>query len=173
MEKQGIFSGGGADGSVLVFPDIEANRAENAGIADGVDGQLPFLAAHPVSAADLVQFAAAVGITNCAGAPRLKFFAGRPNATAPPPEGLVPAPEHSVTQILNRFADASNNVLTPSDVIALLSSHSIANADHVDPTTQAVPFDSTQNTFDTQVFLEVLLKGIGFPGSANNTGNLL
>ncbi|KIJ48189.1 class II peroxidase, partial [Sphaerobolus stellatus SS14] len=61
MQAKGIFSGGGADGSVLVFPDVEANRAENAGIADGVNGQLPFLAAHPVTAADLVQFAAAVG----------------------------------------------------------------------------------------------------------------
>jgi len=172
MERQGIFSGGGADGSVLVFPDVEANRAENAGIADGVDGQLPFLAAHPVTAADLVQFAAAVGITNCPGAPRLKFFAGRPNATAVPPEGLVPAPQDSATKIIERFADASNGAITAADIVALLSSHSIANADFVDPTLQAVPFDSTQNTFDTQFFLEVLLKGTGFPGSSNNTGEV-
>jgi cytochrome c peroxidase len=172
MQREGIFSGGGADGSVLVFPDVEANRAENAGISDGVDGQLPFLAAHPVTAADLVQFAAAVGITNCPGAPRLKFFAGRPNATAPPPEGLVPEPQFSVTQIIDRFADAGN--ITPDEIVALLASHSIANADHVDPTIAggAVPFDSTQNTFDTQIFLEVLLKGIGFPGSDNNTGEV-
>jgi len=172
MAKQGIFSGGGADGSVLVFPDVEANRAENAGIADGVDGQLPFLAAHPVTAADLVQFAAAVGITNCPGAPRLKFFAGRPNATAPPPEGLVPSPADSATKIIDRFADAGN--ITPDEIVALLSSHSIANADHVDPTIPggAVPFDSTQNTFDTQFHLEVLLKGIGFPGSSNNSGEV-
>ncbi|KIJ25526.1 class II peroxidase [Sphaerobolus stellatus SS14] len=166
MHAKGIFSGGGADGSVLVFPDVEANRAENAGISDGVQGQLPFLANHPVTAADLVQFAAAVGITNCPGSPRLKFFTGRPNATAPPPEGLVPNPADSVTKILARFDDA------PAEVVALLASHSIANADHVDPDIQAVPFDSTQNTFDTQLFLEVLLKGIGFPGSANNSGEV-
>ncbi|KIJ34465.1 class II peroxidase [Sphaerobolus stellatus SS14] len=171
MERKGIFSGGGADGSVLVFPDVEANRAENAGISDGVQGQLPFLSRHPVTAADLVQFAAAVGITNCPGAPRLKFFTGRPNATAVPPEGLVPSPADDVTTILARFADASS-AISPDDVVALLSSHSIANADHVDPDIQAVPFDSTQNTFDTQLFLEVLLKGIGFPGSANNSGEV-
>ncbi|KAF8575079.1 class II peroxidase [Ramaria rubella] len=170
MHREGIFSGGGADGSVLVFPDVEANRAENAGIADGVQGQLPFLSRHPVTAADLVQFAAAVGITNCPGAPRLTFFTGRPNATAPPPEGLVPAPQDTVTQIIDRFGDAGN--ITPDEIVALLSSHSIANADHVDPTIQAVPFDSTQNTFDTQLFLEVLLKGIGFPGTDNNTGEV-
>ncbi|KIJ36138.1 class II peroxidase [Sphaerobolus stellatus SS14] len=143
MHAKGIFSGGGADGSVLVFPDVEANRSENAGIADGVNGQLRFLAAHPVTAADLVRFAAAVGITNCPGASRLKFFTGRPNATAPSPEGLVPNPADSVTKILARFADAGN--IAPAEVVALLASHSIANANFV------------------------WLKGIGFPGSANNS----
>ena len=48
----------------------------------------------------------------------------------------------------------------------------MARADHVDPTIQAVPFDSTPFTFDTQIFLEVLLKGTGFPGTANNTGEV-
>ncbi|KIJ47108.1 class II peroxidase, partial [Sphaerobolus stellatus SS14] len=42
----------------------------------------------------------------------------------------------------------------------------------VDPTINASPFDSTPFTFDTQVFLEVLLKGICFPGSANNSGEV-
>ena len=31
----------------------------------------------------------------------------------------------------------------------------------------------TPFTFDTQVFLEVLLKGVGFPGTDNNTGEAL
>ncbi|KIJ26081.1 hypothetical protein M422DRAFT_272897 [Sphaerobolus stellatus SS14] len=31
---------------------------------------------------------------------------------------------------------------------------------------------STQNTFDTQLFLEVLLKGTGFPGIPNNSGEV-
>ncbi|KIJ35593.1 class II peroxidase, partial [Sphaerobolus stellatus SS14] len=95
-----------AGGSMLIFPEVEANRAENAGISDGVDGQLPFLAAYPVTAADLVQFAAAVDITNCPGAPRLKSFAGHPNTTAVPHEGLVLQPQDSVTQIIGHFADA-------------------------------------------------------------------
>ncbi len=42
--------------------------------------------------------------------------------------------------------------------------HSIAAADEVDPTIPGTPFDSTPGTFDTQIFVEVLLKGTLFPG---------
>ncbi|KIJ33523.1 class II peroxidase [Sphaerobolus stellatus SS14] len=171
LKHQGKPSGGGADGSMLIFPDVEPNFPPNNGIADSVDSLTPFLAAHPeISAGDLIQFSAAVGITNCPGAPRLKVLLGRPNATAPAPQGLIPEPTDSVTTILARFADAGN--ITASEVVALLASHSIARSDHVDPTIAAVPFDSTPFTFDTQFYLEVLLKGTGFPGSANNTGEL-
>ena len=44
------------------------------------------------------------------------------------------------------------------------SSHTIAASDFVDPTVPRVPFDSTPEVFDTQFFLEVLLKGTAFPG---------
>ncbi|KAF8583231.1 class II peroxidase [Ramaria rubella] len=148
LKRQGKPAGGGADGSMLVFPNVEPNFAANNGISDSVDALLPFLAAHPqVTAGDPIQFAGAVGISNCPGAPRLEFLLGRPNATAPAPDGF-----------------------TPDEVVALLSSHTIARADKVDPTIQAVPFDSTPFTFDTQIFVEVLLKGVGFPGLNNNTG---
>lgn len=40
------------------------------------------------------------------GAPRLEFLAGRPNATAPAIDGLIPEPQDPVTMILDRFADA-------------------------------------------------------------------
>lgn len=43
-------------------------------------------------------------------------------------------------------------------------SHSIAAADHVDPTIPGSPFDSTPEIFDTQFFVETLLKGTLFPG---------
>ena len=45
-----------------------------------------------VTAGDLLYFAAAVGITNCPGAPQIQFFAGRPEATGPAPEGTVSLP---------------------------------------------------------------------------------
>lgn len=151
-----------------MFPDIEPNFPANLGINDSVDSLLPFLNKYEVSAGDLVQFAGAVGITNCPGAPRLQFLAGRPNATAPSPIGLVPEPQDSVDKIFHRFADGGG--FKPHEIIALLASHSIARADHVEPTLKAVPFDTTPFTFDTQFFLEVLLKGVGFPGTGGNPG---
>lgn len=117
---------------------------------------------------DLIQFAGAVGISNFPGAPQLQFLAGRPNATIPASDGTVPEPQNSVSQILQRLDVAG---FSPNEVIHLLASHSIARADHVDDLT-AVPFDTTPFTFDTQIFLEVLLNGVGFPGSPNNVGEV-
>ena len=172
LKAQGLPSGGGADGSLLIFPNVELNFHSNLGISDPVDALLPFLASHnQVSAGDLVQFAAAVAISNCPGAPRLQFLLGRPNATAPAPDGLVPEPQDALDKIFARMADGGN--FSPTEVVELLVSHTIARSDHIDPLIQTVPFDSTPFTFDTQVFLEVLLKGTGFPGSPNNTGQFI
>lgn len=171
LQKQGKFPGGGADGSMLLFPDVEPNFAANAGISDSVDVLLPVLAAHPdITAGDMIQYAATVAVGNCPGGPKLEFFAGRPNATQPGPDGLIPEPQDSVNKILARFDDAAG--FTPDEVVALLSSHSIARADKVDTSVPAAPFDSTPFTYDTQFFLETLLKGTGFPGTPNNTGEV-
>jgi hypothetical protein len=51
----------------------------------------------------------------------------------------------------------------------LLASHSIARSDTLVPGHAAVPFDSTPFTFDTQIFLEVLLKGVGLPFGLNSS----
>lgn len=53
---------------------------------------------------------------------------------------------------------------TPAEVVALLASHSIAAQDEIEPDIARSPFDSTPDQFDTQVFLEVLLKGTVLPG---------
>src|ERR1700761_5600356 len=111
------------------------------GISAPVGDLTPFFDAHNVTAGDLIQFAAAVAITQCPGAPRLSFLSGRPNAKAPAPDGLIPEPTQNVAAIVARFHDAAG--FTSDEVVALLASHSIARADHVDPTIQAVPFDST------------------------------
>lgn len=169
FSKSGALKGGGADGSLILFDPIETAFNSNAGLDDPVDTLAPFLKTHKVSAGDLIQFAAAVGITNCPGAPRLQFLAGRPNATIPASDHTVPDPEQSVDTILARVHDAG---LTTEDMVNLLISHTIARADHVDPTLTGVPFDTTPFTFDTQFFLETLLKGTGFPGLSNNTGEV-
>lgn len=58
----GQFNGTGADGSMILFSDIETNFAANAGIDDSVDALSPFLTRHLVTAGDLIQFAGALGM---------------------------------------------------------------------------------------------------------------
>ena len=151
---------------MIIFGDIELNFAANAGIDDSVDALSPFLQTHNVTAGDLIQFAGAVGVSNCPGAPRLQFLAGRPNATIPAEDGTVPLPQSDVTTILARMEDGG---FTPAELIHLLASHTVARSDTLVPGHEAVPFDTTPFTFDTQVFLEVLLKGVGVPFGVNNT----
>lgn len=166
----GSNGGGGADGSIMIFDDIETNFHANGGIDDIVDVQKPFVAAHNMTEGDFIQFAGAVGVSNCAGAPRLNFFLGRPRATAPAPDLTVPEPFDSITSILARFADAGK--FSPAEVVALLGSHTIAAADHVDPSIPGTPFDSTPSTFDTQLFVDVQLRGTLFPGTGGNQGEV-
>ncbi|KAF8184241.1 manganese peroxidase 1 [Pholiota molesta] len=159
--------GGGADGSILAFNSTETLYPANSGTDDIISSQWPvFQDIGTLSAGDFVHLAAAVGTTNCPGAPSLKFYLGRPPPVAAAPDLTVPEPTDSVTAILKRFADAG---FSPPEVIALLASHTIAAADQLDPSIPGTPFDSTVGTFDSQVFLEVLLKGTLFPG--NNTSH--
>ncbi|KJA23674.1 class II peroxidase [Hypholoma sublateritium FD-334 SS-4] len=162
--------GGGADGSILAFNQTETAFHANGGIDDITDRQFDVWQNTTLTAGDFVHLAAAIGTGNCPGAPRLQFAFGRPPPKAPAPDLTVPEPTDSVTAILARFADAGFS--TP-EVVALLASHTIAAADVVDPTIPGTPFDSTVGTFDTQVFLEVLLKGTLFPGNGSQSGEVL
>ncbi|KAJ7149147.1 manganese peroxidase 3 [Mycena filopes] len=161
--------GGGADGSIFYFDEIETAFPANGGIDDIVDAQTPFINAHNITAGDFIQFAGAVGISNCPGAPRLEFLLGRPKATVASPPGLLPEPQDSITSILARFADVG---FSPAEVVALLASHTIAAADLVDPTIPGSPFDSTPGVFDTQLFIETQLRGTLFPGTGGNAGEV-
>ena len=161
----GQLQGNGADGSIITFADIETSFVENAFTADAVDELQPFLLRHNVTPGDLIQFASAVALTNCPGAPRLEFFAGRPNATIPAQDGSVPQPQDSVDTILSRFADVG---LNPADVVNLDAWHSVRRIDGFVPGHDSVPLDTTPFIFDSQIFLEVLLKGVGFPFNVTN-----
>ena len=84
--------GGGADGSIIAFADTETVFHANGGIDEIVEVQAPFVAQWNVTPGDFIQFAGAVGVSNCPGAPRIPFFAGRPAPTAPSPDLLIPEP---------------------------------------------------------------------------------
>jgi len=165
--RRGEFGGGGADGSIITFSDIENPFHANGGIDDIVDAQEPFIDKFGVTPGDFIQFAGAVGISNCAGAPRLDFFAGRPAPTGPADDLLVPEPFDNVDKILARMADAG---FSPDEVVALLASHTVAAADHIDESIPGSPFDSTPDRFDSQIFIETQLRGTLFPGDGAHEG---
>ncbi|KAF8989222.1 heme peroxidase [Cyathus striatus] len=113
-------------------------------IDDITSRQFPVFQTTGLTPGDFVHLAAAVGTANCPGAPRLQFMFGCPPPVAPTPDLTVPEPIDSVTAILTRFADAG---FTPPEVVALLSSHTIAAADVVNVIIPGTPFDSTVGTF--------------------------
>ncbi|KAJ7062171.1 manganese peroxidase 3 [Mycena amicta] len=163
--------GGGADGSISVFDPIETAFPANNGIDDIIDAQAPILARHntTISPGDMIQFAGAVGLSNCPGAPRLEFLFGRPPPKAASPPGLIPEPFDPISTVLARMADAG---FSPTEVVALLASHSVAAADHVDPSFPGTPFDSTPGVFDTQFFIETQLRGTTFIGIGGHPGEV-
>ncbi|KAI0298624.1 manganese peroxidase 3 [Russula brevipes] len=142
--------GGGADGSIIKYADIETKYPANGGT----------MISHNISEGDFIQFAAAVGLTNCPGAPRIGYQYGRPTAACPANDILV-------DKILGRFADVG---FGPAAVVSLLASHSIAAADAVDTSVPGAPFDSTPGTFDSQIYVETLLKGERYPGNGDHKG---
>ena len=85
-------SGGGADGSIITFSEIETKFHPNIGLDEAVAIQKPFIQKHNVTAGDFIAFAGAVAVSNCPGAPEMQFFLGRPPAKQAAPDGLVPEP---------------------------------------------------------------------------------
>ncbi|KAL7284799.1 hypothetical protein ACG7TL_002108 [Trametes sanguinea] len=172
LEAQGQFGGGGADGSIAIFPEIETNFHPNIGLDEIVELQKPFVQRHNLSVADFIQFAGAIGVSNCPGAPQLAAFVGRKDATQPAPDGLVPEPFHTPDQIFDRLADASQGEFDPILTVWLLTAHTVAAANDVDPTVPGSPFDSTPGLWDTQFFVETQLRGTMFPGTGGNQGEV-
>ncbi|KAI0796438.1 manganese peroxidase 1 [Irpex lacteus] len=168
-QREGKFGGGGADGSIMAFAEIETKFHANNGVDEIIEAQRPFALNHSVSFGDFIQFAGAVGVSNCGGGPRLQFLAGRSNSSKAAPDGTVPEPFDSTDKILARMGDAG---FSPSEVVDLLASHSVAAQDHVDASIPGTPFDSTPSTFDAQFFVETLLKGTLFPGNGSNQGEV-
>ncbi|KLO10400.1 manganese peroxidase 3 [Schizopora paradoxa] len=154
--QDGPTSGGGADGSIIIFENTELKDPANSGIDVAINDIAFLLQNFDVTAGDLIQFAAAVGITNCPGYPRLEFFAGRPNGTVAAKSGLIPLPQDDVDEIFVRMQDAG---FAPTELASLLAAHSTGHSNTLIDNRIQVPFDTTPFTFDSQFYLEVLLKG--------------
>lgn len=84
-----------------------------------------------------------MGTANCPGAPQLDFFFGRAPPVAPAPDLTVPEPTDSVDAIIERFADAG---FTVDEIVALLSSHTVAAAVSPFPITSPLNLELTACT---------------------------
>ena len=73
-----FYSGGGADGSIMTFADVETKYPANVGLDEIVNIEAPFAKFHNMTPGDFIHFAGAVAVTNCPGAPSLSFSLGRP-----------------------------------------------------------------------------------------------
>ncbi|KAF7323448.1 Peroxidase [Mycena chlorophos] len=169
LKASGQFSGGGADGSLIMFANTELGYDSNDGLDDIVSAEKKIADRHHVSYGDFIQFAAVVSVRNCAGGPLIPFLAGRPDATNAAPDGLVPEAFDSVTKILARVTDAG---LTSDDLVDLLASHSIGQQDTVDTSIPGTPFDTTPSVLDTNFYLETLLHGTVWPGNGAHQGEV-
>ncbi|TFK27218.1 heme peroxidase [Coprinopsis marcescibilis] len=157
-------SGGGADGSIIAHSNIETTFVPNRALGPTIEALRKIAIRNSVSFGDILNFANAMGLSNCPGAPRLQFLAGKSNSSQPSPPGLIPGPGNDVNTILNRMADAG---FSASDTVDLLSAHTMASQEalNLNPAAARAPFDSTPAIFDSQFFIETLLKGRFFtPG---------
>ncbi|KAI0712917.1 manganese-repressed peroxidase [Cerioporus squamosus] len=158
------------NGSIMAHTADEITDPANLGLDDIIEAQRPFAIKHNVSFGDFIQFAGAVGVSNCNAAPQIAFFAGRSNDSQPAPHGLIPLPSDSVTDILNRVGDAGFSAV---ELVWLLISHTVGAQDKVDDSIPGAPFDSTPSDFDAQFFVETMLNGTLTPGNALHNGEVL
>jgi len=157
--------GGGADGSIIIFNETELMDPGNVGIDDVLGEISPFFFKHAaaITPGDFIQFAGALSLTVCPGAPKVDFVIGRPQPKVPAPDFIVPQPVNTTDELITAFAEVG---FSPEELIALLTSHTAAGADDFSPPLQGVPFDSTPAVFDTNIFIDVLLNGALFPAGA-------
>ncbi|KAK7437143.1 fungal class II heme-containing peroxidase [Stygiomarasmius scandens] len=172
LTAQGLWGGGGADGSIIEHSDVEMSWGVNEGLELIVEEQRKIADTWGVSYGDIIQFAGAVSVRNCAGGPKIQFLAGRSKDTQAAPPNLVPEAFDSVDTILARMADAG---FSANDLVDLMASHSIGFQEHVDTTVPGTPFDTTPQELDSQFFLETMLRGTINIGGQNtlNPGEAL
>ncbi|KAH7389376.1 heme peroxidase [Phaeosphaeria sp. MPI-PUGE-AT-0046c] len=148
---------GGADGSILLTNEIE--RSENRPLRDIRSRALGLLQkyrgyGYDISAADLVQFMHNVAVVACPLGPRILTFIGRKDSHKPNPDGLLPDPNMSATELIQLF---NNKTITFRDIVALIGAHSTANQFFFDPSKAGQPLDSTPGIWDVKFYEENML----------------
>lgn len=141
----------GCDGS-LILTD-ECSRAENAGLSDICSKLLSWTQKYNTSAADMIEFAAAVAISSCPLGPRVRALVGRKDSAVAAPLNSMPGSRDSISSILDKF---SAKGFSGDDVVALMGTHSVAVQVNDDPAQAGKSLDSTPSTYDLLFYQETL-----------------
>ena len=79
---------------------------------------------------DSIQFAAALSLTVCPGAPKVNFSIGRPAPLAPAPQFVIPLPTNTTDELIASFAAVG---FSSDELVALLAAHTAAGANDFSP----------------------------------------
>ncbi|KAI8936622.1 hypothetical protein NX059_007021 [Plenodomus lindquistii] len=139
------------DGS-LILTD-ECSRSENAGLQAVCNYLLSVTNQFSVSAADTIQFAAAIAISACPLGPRVRALVGRSSSDRPAPEGLIPSSRDPVEDIIGAFEAKG---ISSGELVALLGTHSVAQQRFDDPSRAGTPLDSTPWLYNVLFYKETL-----------------
>jgi hypothetical protein len=141
----------GCDGS-LILTD-ECSRAENAGLSNICGKLLSWTQKYNTSAADMIEFAAAVAISSCPLGPRVRALVGRKDSSEAAPLHSMPGSRDSISSILEKFKAKGFN---GDDVVALMGTHSVAVQVNDDPAQAGKSLDSTPSIYDLKFYQETL-----------------
>ncbi|KAJ3199367.1 hypothetical protein HK099_003197 [Clydaea vesicula] len=148
----------GSDGSIMIFP-VELENANNLQFAKITSFLRSIQNKYPTEGfADIIQFAGILATVLCPGGPKIKFVAGRADATEANDASLLPGLFDTSEKLLKDFDRMG---FTPTDLVALLGAHSCGRGtDFI-----FLPFDQTENKIDSRFYAEVLDEDGPRPGT--------
>ncbi|EME46791.1 hypothetical protein DOTSEDRAFT_33342 [Dothistroma septosporum NZE10] len=151
---------GGADGSLLLN-DVEVSRSTETPMKQKYRDPylLPLYQKYKsqgVGAADLVQFAGAVGIKSCPGGPTVKTVVGRIDSSTAAPQGTLPAAFGQGSDYNSLIQLWAAKGISPRELAALMGAHTVSMSFtneryHIPP---GGPQDSDPTVWDNNYFIQ-------------------
>ncbi|KAF1950119.1 heme peroxidase [Byssothecium circinans] len=112
---------GSCDGSIILANEC-TTRVENNRMVEICDTLGAAAPSYNVTTADLIQFAAAIGIASCSSGPITSFYAGRTDSFTASLTGQVPGANANANALVSQFAAKG---FTTTELVALTGSHTI------------------------------------------------
>jgi manganese peroxidase len=149
---------GGADGS-FILNNVEIAQSVNNGLQNVTATAQALLAKYRVfgvSAADLVQFMGVIGIVTCPGGPRMRWFVGRPDNSAPNNFTLLPDVNAPAEDLITLF---ENKNIASDLLVGLVGAHTSGNQFFFNTAKSGSSFDPTPGIWDASTFYSFVLNG--------------